>query len=505
GFTKFFLVLINKKLLTNSMRKTFLLFLPIFFLACNHHISPVKQISDQNSFPLNKSITVYTTAENTSFKITETERLSFKDFGQPVETQICIFVDPSKTFQTFLGIGGALTDAAAETFFKLNKSKQEEFLKAYYDKTNGIGYTLARTNIGSCDFSSGSYTYIQEGDSLLNTFDISHDKQFKIPFIKQAMSAAGGKLTLVTTPWSPPAFMKTNNNLLRGGKLKPEYFNSWAKYYTKFIKAYESENIPVWGISIQNEPMATQSWESCIYTAEDERDFLKNYLGPMMAKSGYADKKIIGWDHNRDLLYQRASTLLNDPEAAKYLWGIGFHWYETWAGGKPMYNNVKLVHETYPDKNLLFTEGCPEKFSFDSLKNWSLGERYGENMINDFNNGTVGYIDWNILLDEKGGPNHVGNFCFAPIHANTKTGELIYTNSYYYIGHFSKFISPGAKRIAGSSSRSSLLTTSFQNKDGKIATVVMNDSDKKINYFLWVNGKAAEVNSPAHSIQTLVY
>ncbi|HJY21357.1 MAG TPA: glycoside hydrolase family 30 protein, partial [Hanamia sp.] len=348
-------------------------------------------------------------------------------------------------------------------------------------------------------------SYIREGDAALNTFDISHDKEFKIPLIKQAIAVANGQLTLLASPWSPPAFMKTNNNLLHGGKLKPEYYSSWAKYYTKFINAYEADGITVWGISIQNEPMATQTWESCIYTGEEERDFLKNHLGPTMTKEGYGNKKIIGWDHNRDLLYQRASTLLNDANAAKYLWGIGFHWYEPWSGGAPMYDNVKRVHESFPDKNLLFTEGCAEAFDIHKIHDWELGEKYGTNIIHDLNNGIVGWIDWNILLDEKGGPNHVGNFCFSPVHADTKTGELIYTNSYYYIGHFSKFIHPAAKRIVSSSSRSSLLTTSFLNEDGKIATVVMNEGDKEIKYFLWLNGKAAEVTSLPHSIQTLIY
>jgi glucosylceramidase len=488
------------------MKKRFLAILSISLFACNHQMVKGPSVSSQASFSTEgKSIAIYTTADKTNFRLAITDTLQFKEFGQPLETQICVFVDPKKTFQTFMGIGGALTDASAETFAKLPKEKQEELLQAYFDKDKGIGYTLARTNINSCDFSSGSYTYIQEGDSALNTFDIAHDKQFKIPFIKRAISAAGGKLNLYASPWSPPAFMKSNNNMLRGGKLKAGYYNSWANYYTKFIKAYEADGIPIWGITIQNEPMATQKWESCIYSGEEERDFLKNNLGPAMQKAGLGDKKIIGWDHNRDLLYQRASTLLNDPESAKYLWGIGFHWYEPWSGGEPMFNNLKLVNEAFPDKNLIFTEGCAESFDMNKIHEWRLGEKYGNNMIHDFNNGMVAWTDWNILLDEKGGPNHVANFCFAPIHANTKNGELIYTNEYYYIGHFSKFIKPGAKRIVSSASRSSLLTTAFLNEDGKVAVVVMNSGNEKIKYFLWVEGKAAEVNSLPHSIQTLVF
>lgn len=453
-----------------------------------------------------KQITVYTTAEKTNLRLSPADqKVSFSDMEQPLETQTSVFVDPNQTFQTVLGIGGAITDASAETFAKIPKDKQQQVLDAYYDTEKGIGYTLARTTIHSSDFASESYTYIKEGDAELKTFDIKHDKKYRIPLIKKAIETAGGKLTLYASPWSPPAFMKSNKSMLKGGKLLPEYFQSWATYYTKFIKAYEKEGIPVWGISIQNEPMATQTWESCIYTGEEERDFLKNFLGPTMHKEGLRDKKIIAWDHNRDMLYQRASTVLNDPEAAKYLWGIGFHWYEPWSGGQPMFDNVRLVHEAYPATNLIFTEGCKEKFDINKINDWKLGELYGTNMINDFNNGIVAWTDWNILLDETGGPNHVMNLCFAPIHADTKTGELMFTNEYYYIGHFSKFVRPGAKRIACSSSRSALSATAFVNTDGKVAVIVMNKGDEKISYSLWINGEAAAVESLPHSMQTLVF
>ena len=431
--------------------------------------------------------------------------MSFKPLAQPLETQICVFVDPARTFQTHLGIGGALTDAAAETFAKLPKDKQQEILTAYFDPVKGLGYTLARTNIHSCDFSSASYTYVTEGDKDLHSFKIDHDKQFRIPFIKQALATAGGRINIFASPWSPPAFMKSNNDMLHGGKLKSEFYQSWANYFTRFIKAYEREGVPIWGITIQNEPMATQRWESCIYSAEEERDFLKNFLGPTMKRERLSEKKIIVWDHNRDLVYQRASTILADPQAARFVWGIGYHWYEPWSGGDPMFDNVRLVHETFPDKPLIFTEGCADSFEAQRLQDWKLGEQYGRSMIHDFNNSTVGWTDWNILLDETGGPNHVNNFCFAPVHADTKTSQLIYTNAFYYIGHFSKFIRPGAKRIASSPSRSQLLSTAFINPDGKVSVVVMNKGDQKIPYFLWVDGNAAEITSLPHSIQTLVF
>jgi len=454
----------------------------------------------------NKSIEVYTSADSTSYRFSKTNSdLKFKEMKQPLETQVCIFVNPDKKFQTFMGIGGAITDASAEVFAKLTPEKQTEFINAYYSKDKGIGYSLIRTNMSSCDFSSDMYDYVKEGDKSLNSFSIAHDKKFKIPLIQKALQSIGKDASFYISPWSPPAFMKDNNSKLQGGKLLPEFQQSWANYYVKYINALQKEGIPVWGLTIQNEPMAKQRWESCIFSAEEERDFLKNYLGPTLAKAGLGSKKIVIWDHNRDLISQRVSTILSDEAANKYVWGIGFHWYENWSGGEMMFVNIGKVNEMYPNKNLLFTEGCVERFNANNYQLWKNGERYGKSMINDFNNGTVGWTDWNVLLDQNGGPNHVGNFCFAPIHGNLETGELIYTPSYYFIGHFSKFISKGAKRISSIASRSQLLTTSFQNPNGKIVTVVMNQSNAKITYNLCIGTSASEVTILPHAIQTLVY
>jgi O-glycosyl hydrolase len=349
-------------------------------LAAPEHSSPTSGPPDVDRLAA-REIAVYTTADNSDHRLSATDKLTFKPMGQPKETQVCVFVDPSRRFQTILGIGGALTDAAAETFAKLPPARQRELLEAYFEPDTGIGYTLGRTTIHSCDFSSSSYTYVGEGDRELKSFSVDHDRQFRIPFIKRAMTAARGALTLFCSPWSPPAFMKTNNDMLHGGQLRPEFAQSWATYFAKFIMAYEREGIRIWGTTVQNEPMATQTWESCIYSAEDERDFLKNYLGPTLKRAGLGDRKIIVWDHNRDLIYQRVSTILADPGAAQYVWGVGFHWYEPWSGGEPMFDNVTLVRETFPSQNLIFTEGCIGPFKTADLKNWRLGEAYDDQRL----------------------------------------------------------------------------------------------------------------------------
>ena len=492
------------------MRKVNLITVLTFgvFIACNtskteNHVSnsnetKVKEIN------INSKFQIFTTAKDTNLRLTKTKAGVFGKKVQTLETELAVFVNPKKTFQEFLGIGGAITDASSEVFATLNKEQQEEFLQAYFGK-NGINYTIIRTSIHSSDFGLGSHTYVDEGDAALKTFSIEKDKEKRIPFIKRAIELIEDDLVFYASPWSPPAFMKTNKNMLRGGKLLPEFRQAWANYYAKFIKAYEDEGIPVWGLTIQNEPMAVQRWESCIYTAEEERDFLKNYLGPTLEKEGLGDKKIVVWDHNRDLISERANTIFEDPEASKYAWGIGFHWYETWTGGLPKYENLKNIKESFPSKNMLFTEGCQEGFDTERMHYWPNAERYGNSMINDFNSGVVGWTDWNILLDERGGPNHVQNFCFAPIHANTKTSELTYTPTYFYIGHFSKFINPGAKRVSTTTSRTSLESTSFLNSDGSLVTVVMNKTDAKINYKLAVGNLESVIEILPHAMQTIVY
>ena len=381
---------------------------------------------------------------------------------------------------------------------------QQEIINAYFGK-NGLNYNLVRTNMNSCDFSSDSYTYVQENDKELKTFNIQHDEKYKIPMIKWAQKTIGKDFKFYFSPWSPPAWMKDNNDMLHGGKLKKEYYQSWANYYVKFIKEYEKRGIPVWGLTVQNEPMATQIWESCIYTAEEEAAFLGKNLGPTLWKNGYKDKKVIIWDHNRDLIYQRATTTLADQSANKYASGIGFHWYETWTKSQPMFSNVAETPKAFPDKFLIFTEGCIEKFNFNEIYDWRLGELYGKNMINDFNNGLSAWTDWNILLDETGGPNHVGNFCFAPIIADTRTGELHYTSEYYYIGHISKYVKNNARRLGTTTNRDFISSTSFVNQNGETVVVVMNTSSEETKYNLWIEGKSLQVVSPANSIQTVVF
>jgi len=451
-------------------------------------------------FAAGSTVEVYLTAQEGGARLARQTPLALQAAGQATEKTAYVFVDRAKQFQTLLGIGGALTDASAETYAKLPEAKRRELLRAYFDPRDGIGYTLARTNIHSCDFSSDSYTYTAEGDRELKTFSLAHDERYRIPFIKSAIAAAGGKLTLYASPWSPPGWMKSNGDMLHGGTLKPEFAATWAEYIAKFVHAYEAAGIPVWGLTVQNEPMAVQRWESCIFTAEAERDFVRDHLGPTLARRGLGDRKIIIWDHNRTLMYDRARVMLEDSAAAKYVWGVGFHWYVNDA-----FENVKRVHEAFPQTHLLLTEACLYPWDRAKMNEWHWGERYGVSILRDLNNGAEGWTDWNILLDETGGPNHVQNFCYAPVHADTRTGELLWMNSFYYIGHFSKFIRPGARRVIASPTTDEIESTAFVNPDGSTAVVVLNTGEKAHAFSLNLGADGvAQTTIPAHAIMTLV-
>jgi glucosylceramidase len=436
------------------------------------------------------------TAKDTEDRLTTITQLAMEE--RPAANKRQVIINPDQSFQTILGFGGAFTEAAAYTLHRLPKEKQAEVLGAYFNSDTGHGYTLCRTHINSCDFSLGNYAYAEvAGDTELEYFSIDRDRQHLLAMIKDALALSKEPLKLMATPWSPPAWMKTNGEMNHGGKLKPEYQKTWANYFGRYIQEYAQEGVPIWGVSVQNEPLAVQTWDSCIYTAAEERDFVRDHLGPTLERMGLGEVKIIVWDHNRDLIFKRTDTILSDPAAAKYVWGVGFHWYEN-----PLrFDNLSRVHQHFPQTNLVFTEGCQE--GGPHLGEWGLGERYAHNMINDLNHWTVGWIDWNMLLDEEGGPNHVGNYCSAQIIADTRSGELLYQSSYYYFGHISRYVRPGAVRLGSEVRDRKLEACAFQNVDGRLVVVVLNRSDKPRDFSLVMNNLSMDVPCPPRSILTL--
>ena len=400
-------------------------------------------------------------------------------------------------YQTVGGIGGAISDSAAMAWSKLSGDKKEEFVKAYFDREQGIGYTFGRLSMASCDFSSEDYTYVDEGDMTLESFDISHDKIAVFPLVKAAEKY--GKLTLFASPWSPPAYMKTNGSRI-GGKLKKECYPLWAKYFRKYIEACAENGISIWGVTMQNEPRHHQMWESCLYTPEEEIEFL-GYLGEELEGK---DVKIICYDHCRERTFERAKMTF-ESENGKYCDGVAHHWY---SGDH--FGELRAVFAKYPDKVNIASEGCNavKGFGIQDEPELRFAEIYAHDILGCFNNGLTHYCDWNITLDEKNGPfhNREGRGCSAdtPVYCVAESDEIVYRLAYYYIGHFSKFVYPGAKVVATSSYIETVEAVTFKNPDGSLACVMLNRSGNDRLCRVRLDGHICDVYLKAHSIATAV-
>ena len=321
--------------------------------------------------------------------------------------------------------------------------------------------------------------------------------KYIIPTIKAAQSR-NNNITFLSSPWSPPSFMKSNNSIYNGGKLMRKYYETWSNYLVKYIKSYLSNNIKIDYMTIQNEPNASQSWESCTYSAQEESDLLKNYLFPILKKNKL-DTKFIICDHNKDSILDRTISTLVDNGALDYASGIAFHWY---SGSH--FESLNLINKLFPDKLLIHTEGCTGYSNFNASDELFNGEMYASEIIGDLNNGTNGFIDWNMVLEYNGGPNHKNNFCNSPIMINKKHTDYIKTPSFYYIGHFSKYIKPQAIRIHSSTFSENIKITSFKNPNNSVIIILLNKNNFNIEYNLCYKNYSFHDNLDSHAIVTFV-
>ena len=408
-------------------------------------------------------------------------------------------VYPEITGQQMEGFGGALTEASTYNYSLLNKDSQGEIIEGYFGES-GLRYNLARTHINSCDFALGNYAYIDEGDVGLETFNIEHDKANMIPMIKNAIAVSDTPIHFLASPWSPPAFMKTNNEMNNGGKLKKEYYRTWAEYVVRYIRAYAREGIRIDAITVQNEPEAVQTWDSCVYTPQEEAEYAADYLVPALRAAGLSDVKVFAWDHNKEAVYDRVKATFQNERAKECVDGVAVHWY---TGDH--FEAVAAVKKMYPEKRIYFTEGCVEYSRFADSGEIQKAEMYAHDMIGNFNAGIEAFFDWNLLLDEKGGPNHVGNFCAAPMMCNPKEGKLEKRLSYYYIGHFSRYVRRGARQILSTRYTDKIETAAFLNPDGERVVIVLNKTDSPVTVALREEGIGVSVTMEAHTIRTFLY
>lgn len=408
-------------------------------------------------------------------------------------------VYPHLTDQVVQGFGGAFTEASAYNYAQLSKSEKQNVIEGYFGE-EGLRYNMGRITIHSCDFGFGNYTYLDGEDKSLESFSLIHDKKEILPMICAAMEKADKPMEFLASPWSPPAFMKSNGEMNHGGILKKEYYQIWAEYFVRFLHAYKEEGVHIKRITVQNEPEAVQEWDSCIYSAQQEEEFVKDYLGPMMEKEGLSDCNIFIWDHNKESLVERVEGTLTQEKTRKYVKGAAVHWY---TGDH--FEALDLVRKRYPELELFFTEGCVEYSRFSDTDHVLQAEMYAHDMLGNLNAGICGYLDWNLLLDDMGGPNHVGNFCAAPMMYKKGTKEVEKRLSYYYIGHFSRYISPGSIRIGTTRYTDKIEVTGFLTQEQERVIVLLNKTQEDIEVTLREQGEGCTLTIAAHSIVTVCY
>lgn len=390
--------------------------------------------------------------------------------GSPSVVEVCsndasftpaiMSISGSKKYQKIVGFGGAFTEASANNFYMLPKESQEQIIELYFGKT-GIGFTLGRVAINSCDFSPESYNFDDIKDDFNLAFfddEVTHDQINIIPMIQEAIEASGNTLQILASPWSPPAWMKKpldgKTSMLgsvwpNGLREEPKYRTAWAQYISKWITAYKNKGVPIWAITPQNEPEFPAPWEACAYNETGERDFINGYLGPTL-DSVHPEVLILAFDHNKDHLLSWAQTIMGGDKG-NYVDGMAFHWYgdlDRLTDGTYGYNELNATYHYAPDKMLLATEGC--SCPGIEVDDWLRAERLAHDVMYDLKNYVQGWIDWNLLVNSEGGFNHLGNNCDASMFCKSDYSGFHLQPKYYYFGHISKFVSAGAIRVKSS-------------------------------------------------------
>ena len=436
---------------------------------------------------------LYTTKKNVQL---ENKILLFKrDDGE--ENQVLnIYEDVS--YQTLESFGGAITDAAGYVFSLMSPEQQDEMLEKYFAEDE-MRYERVRIHMDSCDFSTRMYEADpHESDAELENFSFADTERYILPLLEAAERKAGKKLKIMLSAWSPPAYMKTNGARKKGGSLKPEYCERWAEYLCRYIEEFKKRGFLIERMSVQNEPKAVQEWDSCVYTPQEEKIFLRDYLAPALKRHDFDDIELFIWDHNKERLYDRAREIL-DNTTEDLVTGVAFHWY---SGDH--FEALDLVRQKYPDKKLILSESCLEFGKYGREFELENAERLAHDMVGNLNGGMSAFYDWNILLDEKGGPNHTENFCDAPYLYDAETGILHERKCLRYYWHFTHFIKPGAVRLAVTRYTDKLDFTAWRNPDGNIVFVLLNRTDEELECNLRMAGELAALTAPAHSIASAV-
>lgn len=443
------------------------------------------------------------------------------------ESIVNIEIKPEETFQKIIGFGGSFTESSAFLLNQISQKNRDKIIEAYFGDS-GARYSLTRTHINSSDFSLRNYSFAPiAGDLNLENFSIDEDRDDIIPMIKDAMAVSTDGFKIISSPWTAPIWMKDNNEW-KGGKLLPEYYDTWALFFSKYLSAYAEEGIDIWGITVENEPLGNgNSWESMHYTPEEMNTFVKNHLGPQLEKDGH-DVVLLGYDQNRDHLEEWIDIMYGNEEAAKYFDGTAIHWY---ASTYEVFEEaLQYAHEAAPNKYLIQTEATADadvprwqddewywsKEATDWGWDWAPEEqkylhpkyvpvyRYARDIIGTLNNWVEGWVDWNMVLDKQGGPNWANNWCLAPVIVGPETDEVYFTPLYYTMAHFSKYIRQDAMRIGHEHDDEELLVTAVRNPDGSVAVIVLNQTEKSKKLQISMDRKVASLAIHGKALQTIL-
>lgn len=445
-----------------------------------------------------------------------------------VENAGVIQLLPDQKHQTITGFGGSFTEASAYLLNNLSQANRDKVLQAYFSR-EGANYSLTRTHMNSCDFSLSQYSYAPvEGDLTLDNFSVAEDMDDIIPMIKDAMAISEDGFKIISSPWTAPPWMK-DNKAWTGGKLLPEYYDTWALFFSKYIDAYKAQGIDIWGFTVENEPLGNDSnWESMHFTPEEMTEFVKNHLGPQLERDGKGAVKVLGYDQNREHLNEWVDVMYADETSTKYYAGTAIHWYASTF--EIFADQLQYAHQKAPDKHLIQTEACVDaevpkwqddawywsKEATDWGWDWAPDDqkhlhpkyvpvyRYARDIIGCLNNKVDGWVDWNMVLDRQGGPNWFENWCVAPVIVDPAQDEVYFTPIYYTLAHFSKFIRPEAQVIGVENSDVSLLVTAAQNPDGSMAVVLLNQSGDSKHFKIRLNDREADVTISPQAIQTIM-
>ena len=502
-------------------------------------------------------------------------------FQPGIATGTVISIDPDSTKQTIDGIGTSFTESSAFVLAHLEPERRQEVMRRIYGES-GANFTLARTHIGSCDFTvEGKYSYADKpDDGDLTSFTIAPDmagfdpaahpgikdaSYDLLPMIHEALAVKRGQrdheLRIIASAWTAPPWMKNietwyippspeNNWQGDGGWLKPEYVSTYADYLLKYLDAYGRAGVQIWGLTPVNEPHGNGGhWESLRFSPDSQNDFVKHHLGPRLRRSEHSATRLLIYDQNRDGLEDWANIILADPQSANHVYGVAVHWYSSTF--KVYEHAFDRVHARFPQSTIIHTEGCidnlgnaapagiedPIRFKESGWFNndafwwnanatdWAYSaswagpdaadhpiytpvHRYARDIIVSLDHWVSGWVDWNIVLDKDGGPNHAGNFCGAPIMIDTTTQEVYYTPIFYVLAQFSRTIRPGDKAVQTRRTLEGLDSDALHacatiNKDALLSVQLLNTTRNSIAYKLQIADRYTAITIPANSVQTV--